>query len=106
MPRTPEGIVENFRAATELRRQGKPIWRLSLPVKPILHEGGTTPAEIIDKAKKIAKLIKEVVVIYDPDLAEIVEWFGDLSAAPDANELDEVLDRLYDWADKNRVWIS
>ena len=77
-----------------------------MPVKPILQEGGTTPAEIIDKGKRIAKLIKEVIVTYDPELADIVDWFGDLSAAPDANEIDEVLDQLYDWADKNRVWIA
>ena len=46
------------------------------------------------------------MVIYDPDLADIVDWLGDLSASPDANELDETLDQFYDWADKNRVWIA
>ena len=106
MPRTPESIVENFRAATELRKQGKPIWRLTLPVKPILQEGGTTPAEIIDKGKRIAKAITQAITTFDPELADIVEWFGDLGAAPTANDIDEPLEQLYDWADKNRVWIA
>lgn len=79
---------------------------MTLPVKPILQEGGTTPAEVIDKGKKIAIVITATIATFDPELADIVEWFGDLSSAPDANELDAVLDQLYDWADKNRVWIA
>lgn len=106
MPRTPEGIVDNFRAATALLRQGKPIWSLTITIKPILHEGGITPAEVIDKGKEIADVISKAVTEFDPELTDIVEWFGDLGAAPDANDLDEVLDQFYDWADRHRVWIA
>lgn len=106
MPRTVEGIVENFRAATELRRQGKPIWRLTVTIKPILNDGGVTPSEIIEKGKKIAAAIRSTITTPDPELDDIVEWFGDLGAKPTANDIDEPLDQLYDWADRNRVWIA
>lgn len=106
MPRTVESIVENFRAAAELRRQGRPIWRLTITIKPILHESGTTPPEIIEKGKKVASAVRAAVAGFDPELDEIVEWFGDLGAAPTANDIDEPLEQLYDWADRNRVWIA
>lgn len=124
MPRSIENIVENHRVASKRRAAGKPIWDRRIDIKGLL---GQDPSNISDEhaakvANQIAALIRSSVPAswleaceeQDSALAEIVE--GMEALAPDSYDDDEdfspledlnnMLDQLYDWADAKRVWLG
>lgn len=125
MPRTIDSIVDNHRAARALRSAGKPIWTLTIDIKSILREDpkNTTDEHCAQVANRIAALIRLKVPAKwldvssdasDDDLFEVVDGMEALKpdsyeGEPDfspAQDLNSMLDQLYDWADKKRVWLG
>ena len=125
MPRTIEHIVENHRLAVERRSAGKPVWDRTINIKSILNEAprSLSNEEAADIANRIGALLRQSVpsawldwesMALEEDLVEIVE--GMETIKPDSYENDDdltvtddlnnMLDQLYDWADGKRVWLG
>lgn len=125
MPRTIESIVENHRVAAERRAAGKPVWDRKIDIKAILHEdqSNTSNEHVAQVANRIGALIRSRVPAdwldwesteQDEDLINVVEGMEALK--PDSfdgekdftplDDLNSMLDQLYDWADGKRVWLG
>ena len=125
MPRTIESIGENHRVAAERRAAGKPVWDRKVDIKAILHEdqSNTSNEHAALVANRIGALLRSRLPSVllevgndevDFDLIEIVE--GMEALRPDSydgeedftplDDLNNMLDQLYDWADANRVWLG
>ena len=117
MPRTIEGIVESHRAASELRRQGKPIWKYEVKVKDLLGDDDSNE-RAVEIAKELAKRMRTALPDkllnvqdddYDDEITSIIEDLEtfNLEMSTDICSIfNERLDEIYDWADANRVWIG
>lgn len=125
MPRTIESIVENHRVAADRRAAGKPVWDRTINIKEILHEdqSNTSNEHAAQVANRIGALVRSRVPAawleigsdeVDFDLIEIVEgmealkpnsYDGEEDFTP-LDDLNSMLDQLYDWADGKRVWLG
>jgi hypothetical protein len=130
MPRTVESIVDAHRAARELRRQGKPIWALELPLKDILARyraaGDDLSAEQalalctevagMLKARVPAAWLKSDHAKFHYGYEELFENLDQASLSDfvptredDRSPCDVIngyLEELYDWGDRCRVWMK
>lgn len=125
MPRTIEGLVESHRAARFRIAAGRSPWDRKINIKTILHSdpGNTSEEHAAFVANQIAVRLRQCLssVLLDwnsPDvdstLLEIVESLEELR--PDSyvgeddysalQDLNNRLDELYDWADRERVWLG
>lgn len=125
MPRTIESIAENHRVAAERRAASKPVWDRKIDVKTILHEdqSNTSNEHVARVANRIGALIRSQVPAAwldwnsddgDEDLTQIVDgmealkpdsYEGEADFTP-LDDLNSMLDQLYDWADGKRVWLG
>jgi len=125
MPRTIENIVENHRVAFERRSAGKPVWDYKIDIKSILQEDQSNKSNehAAHVANRIGSLIRSRVptdwldwnsIDLDEDLTQIVEgmealkpnsYEGEADFTP-LDDLNNMLDQLYDWADGKRVWLG
>ncbi|MBP3062022.1 hypothetical protein SAMN05216576_107196 [Ectopseudomonas chengduensis] len=125
MPRTIESIVENHRVAAERRTAGKPVWDMTIDIKSILHEdqSNTSNEHAAKVANRIGALLRSSVPTawleygssrVDFTLLEIVEgmeaqepdsYEGETAFTP-LDDLNNMLDQLYDWSDRQRVWLG
>lgn len=125
MPRTIESIVENHRVAAERRAAGKPVWDRNIDVKAILQEDQSNDSNehAAEVANRIGALIRSRVPAawldwnsddLDEDLTQIVEgmealkpdsYEGEADFTP-LDDLNSMLDQLYNWADGKRVWLG
>lgn len=127
MPRTIESIVNNHKATTALRAAGKPIWNRTIDIKTFLHENqdNFTPSHIVYISTRLAEIFRarlpdSVFDIqdddYDFDFVDTIEQMEECtldSLAIDkengieaVNMFNDWLDSIYDWADRNRVWLG
>jgi hypothetical protein len=127
MPRTIEHIVDCHVAATKLRKAGKPIWNKEIPVKAILQEDpkNETIEHIASVSVRIGKLLKSTVPpyfldekseLFNGDLNDLIVEFSECTVASlrvyeengieAIDQLNELLDELYYWADSNRIWLG
>ncbi|MEG1680877.1 MAG: hypothetical protein RR326_12335 [Stenotrophomonas sp.] len=128
MRRTIEHIVDTHKAAAELRKAGKPIWNRTINIKGILNEDRSNDSakHVADISVRIAKLIRarlpdaffEISAPeYDFDFVDIIENMesctveslaSDLAIAGQepVDMLNGWLEGIYDWADRNRVWMG
>lgn len=125
MPRTLESIVRNHEVAVQRRAAGKPIWDRQLKIKHFLQENPDKTSD--ERAAWVANRIAETIKLSVPaawldvtdeatdwELLEVVDGMADLR--PDSydddddfsplEDLNNMLDELYDWADSKRVWIA
>lgn len=125
MPRTIESIVENHRVAAERRASGKPVWDTTIDIKSILHEdqSNTSNEHAAKVANRIGALLRGRVPAawlehgsdrVDFTLLEIVEgmealkpdsYEGETDFTP-LDDLNNMIDQLYDWADGKRIWLG
>lgn len=121
MYRTIESIVTNHQRAQARREAGKPIWDRQIKIKHLIGED-TTEEAAAGVANVIAKALRQQLPAkwldtgpdMDFDLLEVVE--GMESVSPDSyaddddftvlEDLNNMLGSLYDWADRQRVWIG
>lgn len=131
MPRTIDSIVACHEAATERRKAGRSVWEFTFSFAGILPDGvDAMPEDLTDEQAKDLGLKYAAYIrrhpqvksrrlldmaadndAYDPNLDEIVEMLEDVSPLPGdedsgQDELNGRLDELYDWGDRNRVWIE
>lgn len=123
--RTIEGIVASHRAATELRNAGKPIWSRTIHLNPIINQGRNdrSEANCAKMGNEIAALLRSSLpkaeldwdnTSADTGLIEIVEGMESLTETSYADcddysvreDMKNMLHGLYDWADRNRVWLG
>ena len=127
MPRTIESIVKRHRAASALRTAGKPIWKHSVDIMSILRKDSDNESveHHVDVAKRIAKLMRlRLPAAYfdvtsercDFDFLDAIENMEESSVKSFASDLENGCDSetmlngwlecLYDWADKERIWLG
>lgn len=125
MPRTVEHRVEMHRLLRERMAAGRPVWERTIDIKSVLRSAGDDTSE--ETAAAVANAIGALFrrrlpaasldwasPACDDDIAEIVEGMEQLrpdSYADDPTysareDLNNMLDALYDWADRNRVWLG
>lgn len=128
MPRTVEGIVEAHQIAQERRARGLNSWKGQLsfmttlgPLAERFDAGDETltAQEMLDglhaAAKEIRAKVPEAQGKYfefeHQDLENFVLTLEELTLArleaheDIIEEVNDALDRLYDWCDRNRWWI-
>jgi hypothetical protein len=104
--RTVEGIVAAHVAATERRRQGRPIWGEKLRLGDVFHNDDLS---FIERRDAIVTRIKATRWYRDADphefdgLHDVVE---NLATEESPDDFDYWWDELYDLADVARVWIE
>jgi hypothetical protein len=129
MPRTIEGLVEAHELATERRARGQNPWEGELtfmhvlaPLAERFNAGDITltSQKLLEAfhaaAKEVRAKVPQAQGKYfngdDEELENFVltleEWtVSHLENCSDIlDEFDDALDRLYDWANRNRWWIS
>jgi len=107
-----------------LKAAGKSPWPHQVAVRPLLQarEANLLPAELVDTAREIAKLLRSGLpeawmdvksTEWDRDLEEMLEYFENCTAEDFQSQheesvdlLDQRLDELYDWSDRHRVWLG
>lgn len=125
MPRTIEHRVEMHRLVRERVAAGRSVWERTIDIKAILRsaEDDTSEETAARVANAIGALLRShlsaasldwACPLCDDDIAEVVEGLEQLrpdSYADDPTysareDLNNMLDALYDWADRNRVWLG
>jgi hypothetical protein len=128
MPRTIEHIVSTHEHARALRTAGNNIWPHSVDVKSIVREdqSNTTAEAISSKARRVAALLRARLPTkffdstrddYDFGFIDAVDAMESCTVealAVDKQEADmdpkdmlnEWMTVVYDWADRNRVWMG
>lgn len=127
MPRTIESILACHDVATARRQAGKRIWDLQLPLKPVLKAyepfgDNLTAAQATQMCHQIGAVLLATVPQawrdvkdshYSMDFEDVFDWLtqateGDFKDEEDTpcDVVNGYLDTLYDWADRNRVWIA
>jgi hypothetical protein len=123
MPDSAENRVTCHRAANARQLAGRPIWDWEINIKNILEEDpkNTSDAHASAVAKRIAALLRsrlpKDILEYDNEecdleMLEIIEYMETLEPE-DGNYgcsvlecLNDLLSKLYDWADDKRVWLD
>lgn len=125
MPRSIETIMASHREANDRRAKGQPIWDRKIAIKHILarDKDNTSNEYVALVANEIGAVLRKKVPArfldtsvddYDDRIREVIEGMEDLRAESYKNDpsfsplqdLNNMLDDLYDWADKHRVWIE
>jgi len=126
MTRSIDHIVATHRHAAKLRAQGKNIWPHQAAVLSVIQEAGDDgPANLADKANRIAKVLRASLPAkffditgedYDfgfVDAVEALESYTEASLADEVKtgaditeEFNGWLAKMHDWADRNRVWLD
>ncbi|KKL99780.1 hypothetical protein LCGC14_1811010 [marine sediment metagenome] len=74
-------------------------WTNTINIKPFIDP--TQPADVV--AERIRAKLVAAFSVPDFELNDIIGDFGDVQTA---EECDDALERLYDWADANDVWLG
>lgn len=86
-----------------------PHWRREIRLKQWLSTDDS-PANAREVAGKVAERLKqELGLDYEEiDLIPIIDEFEGIAESSDADvdDFNDVLAQLYDWADRERVWIA
>jgi hypothetical protein len=127
MPRTIEHILACHSAAEELRAAGKPIWKGTVNIKGLVGaDRGNVSAEYISQlSRRIASVLRAKLPSryfdissddYDFDFVDVVEMMEACTEAELADDLkhgfeavvmfDDWLMQIYDFADRNRIWMG
>lgn len=109
-PRDLNHLVEAHRIAMERRAARLPMWRWGVRIKHLLS-GGDSDEIAQNIAPKIAARLRRALPglvdveseEFDDDLDSICY---DLDDVKTVNDLNDALERLYDWADINRLWLG
>lgn len=125
MTRFVEDIVQNHQIVRERIAQGRPVWDRQIKIKSVIFRDQENATEVhaAAAANEIAAIIRASVPAgwfefdddrYDEDLLEIVEGmealrpdsYEDEPAFSALEDLNNMLEGLYDWADSKRVWLG
>lgn len=76
-----------------------PRWIKTVNIKTFIDE--TQPADVV--AERIRAKLVRAFPVPDFTLGDIIADFEDVQTI---EECDDTLERLYDWADANNVWLG
>lgn len=94
-------------------RKDKGKWRFTIDIKNIIEAYDKN--EDVEQFRSsilniLAQRVDDVGIFANDDqvneFENIVEEFRDLGEKPNVEEVDTILEKLYDWADQNDVWIN
>jgi len=117
-PRTPEEEAELVKKGFT-KNGGK--WKFTINIAPLMKayngdddedddEGGDTEEfrmGMIDILTSKIEYLQDFMEDYEVDkFQEIIDEFNMLDSYPEPDEVDYVMNMLYDWADDNNVWID
>lgn len=117
MPQTIENLLNCHQIAQERRDAGRPIWDYQLDIQSVLRRDpeNDEPEYVISVACEIAKRLKRGLpsAWFDPGsfdysdtLSDIVQELSEFRTREThdlTEDLNYILDELYDWADAKRV---
>lgn len=95
-----------------------PRWKATVDIKTVLATVGAVPSktECAEAANKIATLLKDGLPasLCDDEIDGLIEEleatkpdvFDDDPSYSVQEDVNHMLERLYDWADQNRVWLG
>jgi hypothetical protein len=122
MPRTIDHILDCHHAAQERRNRGQDPWDRRINIKTVLHRDpdNIENAYAASVGREIADLLRLRTPVswreirsddFDWDLDEILDFLSSLKGdnQPEnsvVEELNQILDMLYDWADRKRIWLG
>lgn len=128
MPRTIDSIVACHQAARSRLRAGRPVWDLQIPIKTILADYRDAGDDLsAERAVEMSHRVHAMLSAHIPkawldsdhhnfslDLDDLLCEFKEATVAGFSNEdlgspveqLNDLLDGLYDWGDQYRVWIG
>jgi hypothetical protein len=120
MPRTIDSILASNKAANERRETGKPVWDGTIKIKDLLSNDDLDIDQIIALGKSVAAQIRigapkkwqKMCEDFDFNLDDIITCFDSLVLGVNETKkdlLDEfngLMDELYDWSDRARIWIA
>lgn len=108
MPRTIDSIKSAHKAAAERRAAGKPVWERRVSVE--LPNDGDSLAEIEENREAWAESLQASIWFKTggEDVVSAVEELVNHKVETDADvyECNLLIDRVYDLADRDRVWIN
>ena len=126
MARSIDSIVDSHRRARALRAEGNPIWTYRVDIRSIISESRERSVErVVDVANRIAAALRRGLPAayfdvtsdgYDMIIDEAVEDLESYTvegmhelAREGLNALEMIdgrLEEIYDWADRERVWLG
>lgn len=128
MPRTTESIVECHEMARARRRAGRPIWDLEIPIKSVLEDyrdsgDDLKPEHAVELCHRLHTLLTARIPApwlafnhpnYSLDLEDVLDElkeanvpsFESADLGTPTERIDALLDQLYDWGDRMRVWLG
>lgn len=105
MPRTIDSIVANHTEAARRRAAGLPVWDHRIDIKHLLDDD-TSDANARRVGHELHTILTRSAWIKnntDPGLNDVLYNINDTDTTDD---LDYWLDALYDYADRDRVWLG
>lgn len=85
-------------------------WRKTIDIKAILHrdQGNLDPAYVAGVGKEIAALVRANVKDdeWTFELDDVLEMLEDIDLDDAVEAFNGALADLYDWADRERVWLG
>jgi hypothetical protein len=127
MPRTPEHILECHKPDSALRKVGKPVWNKVINIKSIQKEDpkNITAEHVVSVSNRIGKLVRSRLPAsffdmqnddYDDDFVTLIEDLTTcsletletdlLNGCSPEQMINMWLNELYDWADRQRIWLG
>ena len=105
MPRTIESLVNHHTESARRRAAGLPAWDHRIKIKHLLTDDDSDA-----NARRVGNALHTILTrstwiknTTDPGLEDAV---NNLHEAPDADDLNYWLDIIYDYADRDRVWLG
>lgn len=105
MPRTIESLVNHHTESARRRAAGLPVWDHHINIKHLLTDDDSEA-----NARRVGHALHTILTrstwiknTTDTGLEEAVERLND---ADDADDLNYWLDVVYDYADRDRVWLG
>jgi hypothetical protein len=94
-------------------KQNTGKWQFNIDIKDIVNAYDNDEDTENYRQAMITRLkskINDVALVVDEDevmdFEDIVSDFEMLDPDPEVDEIDWILDKLYDWADHNNIWIE
>lgn len=83
-----------------------PAWHIKIHGIAPLIEAWEEGDELAPLTKDVSHIVRTAVSYVEGDDLELDEAIGNIEDASTREEFDEAMAELYDWADRERVWID
>lgn len=105
MPRTIDILVANHTEAARRRAAGQPVWDHHIKIKHLLTDDDSD-ANARRVGHELHTILTRSTWIKNTTDAGLEDTINNLRDADNADDLNYWLDTLYDYADRDRVWLG